>query len=308
MRDSTEKWLQQEDFIASGIGTNNKINLAIKDKRNQQYFIYRQDSDSATMTRIGVTSESNFADTNIQENHDYYYHISKIDLGLDIVTQASRGTAARYTPCFSRERISALKQLKNLDVLTSELRSFYSECKSEIKTEIEGGLSENETAAVFSLIISHGLAPYGNSSEFDFPEMLQEKYLNCGNYPWLLAGIFKILKGVNYPGKMQVIGFDGGIIGNHAQLIYQSDNGTSLLFDPTVGIIARISYLNLINGIAIPEKNIISLYSYWTSTLQDPTLHSYHWKVYVALQLGNYRPQDALYIRDVSKEHFEYEY
>jgi hypothetical protein len=301
-RSERESWLNNDSFFASGIGTREKINLALQNPSHNIYYIYRKGPDDHNLKLIGWTDKETYADTNILTNVEYSYQISGTMMRSDqLIPDEKKLLKASSQTCFAKARFLRLKNNESLAQLSTDLKSFYSGCKSEIEQIIGGPLTESETMAIFSMIISHNIAPYGRSSQIEIMDMLHEKSLNCGNYTWLLADIFKVLAGLDYPGEMAVIGFDGGTVGNHAQVIYKTDTGDTLLLDPTVGIVAKVSYDELTRGSPIPSSSFRSLYSYWTNPRQDPLINKYHWKVYFSLLLGLYQPKDSLYFYPVPK-------
>ena len=107
------------------------------------------------------------------------------------------------------------------------VESLFLNCRAELIKSLGVGfraLTDDDLKIVFATILAHELAPYGNSSVVDFDRLLSEPQLDCDNYA-ALAGHISALMGVlsERSVKFYVVGFDGGAVGNHAQIFYVRD-------------------------------------------------------------------------------------
>ena len=169
----------------------------------------------------------------------------------------------------------------------SSIRSAFVACTPELNDRMGNwDLDPDAIKVIFSSILANGLAPYGDNSVLEFPAILRQKNLNCLNYTAATAYLLRELEVKN--GRLFFLGFDGGKIGNHAQLLY-TINHSSLLVDPTVGVVAITDYNSLISGIPITREDVISFYS-------RKELLPFHDEVMAALISGSYRPSDVLYV------------
>ncbi len=153
-------------------------------------------------------------------------------------------------------------------------------------------LDENDLRLIFSTIVAYNLAPYGDSSAIELEEILHENRLQCSNYA-LASGYFNQLLNIDSNNiETRYIGWMGGYIGNHTQLIsINKSNGVNLLLDPTIGVIALTSYDEVASGKKVSENNIVD-FSY------RPGSKTLHDKIIFALLNGEYRPSDILYVFD----------
>jgi len=124
-------------------------------------------------------------------------------------------------------------------------------------------LQDIELFAVYSSFIAYSMATYGNSIKFEYKDLLREKKLDCDNYAMLTYYLF--LEGKNKYGrgndlKFKFVGWDGGAVGNHAQ-IFVSTKKTSILLDPSIGIVAITNFNTIASGIPVIDKNIFDFHT-----------------------------------------------
>ena len=86
---------------------------------------------------------------------------------------------------------------------------------------------------------------------------------------------------------LQFAGFDGGAIGNHAQ-VFLGDG--SLLLDPTIGLVAKVGYDEILDGKPVDEGQVLIFRQH-----NDGILESFEVKVWQAIVNGSYRPSDVIY-------------
>ncbi len=87
------------------------------------------------------------------------------------------------------------------------------------------------------------------------------------------------------------MGFDGGAIGNHAQMFVETTAG--LLLDPTIGLVARIGFNNLLQGKPLTGDQILLFRQH-----ADDNLEGFRNRVHDSILQGKYKPGDLLYFFD----------
>jgi hypothetical protein len=133
------------------------------------------------------------------------------------------------------------------------------------------------------------MAPYGNSVVFDLPSLLSDPVLDCDNYAALVGYFVRILV-PDAPNAFSVAGFDGGAVGNHAQVFLEVDEGRQVLVDPTIGLIAEQSFNDLLKGKFISAERIVVMHQH-----DDAQIDDFGNRVYYAIRDGKYQPSDLLY-------------
>lgn len=142
-------------------------------------------------------------------------------------------------------------------------------------------LSTDDLRAVLATIVAPRIAPYGNSKALTLPDIMKAEGLDCDNYVAFVA----LAVG---DAQMDFVGFEGGAVGNHAQIFYRNED-VALLLDPTIGLVARTDYNSLLQGGAIPGDEIVRFYP------GGETLQRFADKVLKAAIEGRYLPSDLLY-------------
>lgn len=154
----------------------------------------------------------------------------------------------------------------------------------------------------FCGLIAHELKPYGNSVAVTLNALLAETQLDCDNYAALTIRLFNIL--VPSPTTTwAIVGWNGGHIGNHAQIICrkapdaQGNGGGDWLIDPTIAFfLCGHSYDWFVSG-----KPCFMMYAKSLRWRSD-VCNALNTNVINALTLGKYRPSDALYyFTDIEK-------
>lgn len=145
----------------------------------------------------------------------------------------------------------------------------------------------------FAAICAFDLKAYGaEPSATDLPSLLASPTLACDDYVRLAWWFTTMMPQVNWaPAKIAALGWDKGAVGNHAQMMV-TDGSYTLLLDPTVGIVAQISYDSLLSG-----KVGAPLTSFWAYHPERP-IGAFEQTVRTAILQGHYTPSDALYYVD----------
>jgi hypothetical protein len=155
--------------------------------------------------------------------------------------------------------------------------------------------SEEQIKFGFCGVLAYDLKPYGDSGHgITLNRLLAQPTMVCDHYAALAWKLFLLM--VRKPTlKIAAVGWNGGAVGNHCQLISSTtlspgDGTGHWLVDPTVGIIqAGYDY----NWIASGRSCSADLRRdfYWRSGPTDRL----HGLVLAALAHGKYKPSDILY-------------
>jgi hypothetical protein len=148
-------------------------------------------------------------------------------------------------------------------------------------------LSEDVLKAAWCSVVAYGLAEYGpQPTTNDLTSLLLSPTLACNGYvtvTWRLLEEFGISTL-----KQVAVGWDGGAIGNHAQMLVL-DSSSNVLLDPTIGLVVDgVTMDGLVSG--VHYQNMHSFYDYERADLQ-----SFNQKVKNAVAEGLYLPNDAIY-------------
>lgn len=147
------------------------------------------------------------------------------------------------------------------------------------------GRPDDMIAAGFCAITAYDMKPYGACTARDLGGILDSAVLDCDNYCLLAWYLFTILK-PSTDVELAMVGWNGGAVGNHAQLLATIGDTSAWLLDPTIGLIAggatfnRICQGAPITAMTQPAGVRDSAYS---KTIRD------------ALSSGAYKPSDLLY-------------
>jgi hypothetical protein len=160
-------------------------------------------------------------------------------------------------------------------------------CSQEIDNAIGAwNLGQVERDAILATFVAYRFAPYGQSVAVTFDQLVREPALDCDNYAMFTGYLFRELQPDE---RLTYVGFDGGKIGNHAQA-FVTKNGSSVLLDPTVGIVGQISFDDLLMGRRpVPSRVLID------SRAPEAAVALLHSNVLAAVTGGGYKPSDLLY-------------
>ncbi|WOH48416.1 hypothetical protein [Bradyrhizobium sp. sBnM-33] len=161
----------------------------------------------------------------------------------------------------------------------------FSNCKPELAAALSDlGLDDDGLRVAFSGITAHSMAPYGASRASTLPDLMAAEKLTCIGYVFLASYFVKALLP---SAKIQIAGFDGGVIGNHSQMFVPAYR---LLLDPTIGLVAIATFDEVLSG-KIISGDAIRVFRVREST----DIEAFAGKVHAALLEGKYKPSDILY-------------
>lgn len=160
-------------------------------------------------------------------------------------------------------------------------------CAGEIEAAVGSWkLGQIERDAILATFVAHHFAPYGQSVAVTFEKLMTEEDLDCDNYAMLSGYLFRELQPEE---RLTYVGFDGGRIGNHAQA-FVIDGASSVLLDPTVGIVAHIGFDDLLMAHKLTPSNVLV-----DSRPPENAIAPLRANVLSAVLDGGYRPSDLLY-------------
>jgi len=209
-----------------------------------------------------------------------------VGLGSFQIIKKNKDVPRLRLACLSPQLVNQSKESGSIDLA-------FKACLPELKSILESrdiSVPDEAIKVIVASLISYKSALYGNSVATEFKTLLNEKLLDCDNYA-LLTGYFVPQI------QLRFVGFHGGAVGNHAQIIYPNPS-SPLLIDPTIGLIAATSYDDLMMGREIEPLKILNFNEQKSNSLKTFTP-----VVVDALLNGKYRPRDLLYYFE-SIEHF----
>jgi hypothetical protein len=162
-----------------------------------------------------------------------------------------RCTGAKKTEvaleCLTQASIAQVRAQGSVDVIMPA-------CSQQLRQALGedfGTIDDDLVRVVLATVAAGNFADYGASSAIKYEDIARADHLNCGNTIFLVGYLF----GSVDTEKIRPVGFDGGVVSNHAQLLY-IDGGRSLLLDPTIGLVAHVDFDDLMRGWRVPSTKI----------------------------------------------------
>jgi hypothetical protein len=230
----------------------------------------------------GIILESGFGI--IEKSHDRLF----AGKPRDISEETSR--------MFPKAVFNSFKDSTSSEAFIGQMRMWYKKSRETIGKWF-GTNDEEMKTLMFACLVSHYFAPYGNSTAVTLDKLISEDSLDCDNYCLLAIYIFKNMCH-HHVGEVAMVGFDGGAVGNHAQIIYTAGD-KSFLLDPTYGIMAPVSFDDLLMGKKVDSSTMIVFTRIWARKF----LKELSVATCSAISDGAYRPSDLLYF-DTDINHY----
>lgn len=146
-------------------------------------------------------------------------------------------------------------------------------------------------ALAFAAVLAFDLKPYGPATTSNLAAILASPTLNCDEYAVLAVEFFRMVK----PGstsKPALVGWNGGAVGNHAQVVCETPGQPPILCDPTIGVLAHGLSLDLLcKGFRAPAGHVASFFGFASRA----NIATFEPLVRNALLQGQYRASDLLY-------------
>jgi hypothetical protein len=139
----------------------------------------------------------------------------------------------------------------------------YEACRDELMHSLPesfASLSECQRQLIFCCVVAHCLAPFGDSTAQNLEDMLDAPMLNCGNYGLLAVMLSQRLLAASTDEPdcaVHLVGWEGGLMGNHQQLFALADGCPTVLMDPTVGLFATQDFDSVASGHAVPPETMV---------------------------------------------------
>jgi hypothetical protein len=208
-------------------------------------------------------------------------------VALALALAPAAGIAAQPAPgafdrlaCLAPDVIAAVRG----DV--HQAKAAYAACRDELHRKLGAmQLTPAQEQVAFAAVLAQGMAPYGSSRSVRLEDLLRDKAMDCDNYA-ILTGYLAREFGV---ATLSFAGFDGGAVGNHAQLFYAQPH-EELLLDPTIGMVARVDFNHLLQGKPVAAADLKVFRQH-----DDPAIDAFARTVSGAVRDGKYLPSDLLY-------------
>jgi hypothetical protein len=208
---------------------------------------------------------------------------------------AAAGAALEAAPLRGGEPTATTLDTERLTCLTprriarvradpDHLAQVYRRCRPELVRKIPFARPGLQRRAALASLVAYAMAPYGPSKAMALAPLLSASTMNCGNYGWMTFHLVRRAWGERQALRLWQAGWDHGAVGNHAQ-VHVGD----LLLDPTIGVVARVRYEQILDG--RPVSRLVAF-------AHRDDIHEFALRVVDALRHGRYRPADVLYRQD----------
>lgn len=167
---------------------------------------------------------------------------------LDPDNFTDRGLSGRQTSFFSTAQLSGLSldisQISGL--FASERGRFIGILGAEFST-----MPENHVRMAFAMLAAHEMKMFGAGGALELPDLLAAASLDSDGYALLAWHLFNALVPGGNP-DVVMLKWNGGIVGEHSQLLISAPGTKALLVDPTIGLLALTTgYNELVGGEAV---------------------------------------------------------
>lgn len=177
----------------------------------------------------------------------------------------------------------------------TNLESIYQACKPGLQSINSGAFAsqpDDHLRFAFCAFTAFDLKPYIGSMAYSLRDLMMEDGLDCDNYVRLAWYFFQIMR-PKAPSEITAVGWEGGAIGNHAQMQIKTSGHPPMYCDPTIGVMVHnVDFDKLCLGHQVPASNIYSIYHFNAR----PEVAQLHTNTLGALTGGTYRASQLLYI------------
>jgi hypothetical protein len=196
--------------------------------------------------------------------------------------------------------------LSDIQANPGKVVQYYAAMAADFKNRLGpnfGMFTEPTFHLMFCALVAFEMKPYGSSTAIQLSDCLAAPVLNCGNYPALAVQ----LQALNWPSDGTIIdflGWNGGAVGNHAQLYATSPPvNAGVLIDPTIGLfVSCCGYDLLCAGYKFPSGNLSSWFS-WDAGKRTALasqgigedISAFNNTIISAIENGSYKASDTLY-------------
>lgn len=153
------------------------------------------------------------------------------------------------------------------------------------------GQCEDHLRLAFCSVVAFDLKPYGASLALSLRDLLAEDALDCDNYVRLAWHLFNLMRPLS-PTNVAAVGWNGGAIGNHAQLQARTPGSPDIYLDPTIGLVVFGCGLDsLCRQFPFQPQHLKSFFGFNSR----PSISAFDPVVRQAIQGGQYKASDLLY-------------
>jgi hypothetical protein len=214
---------------------------------------------------------------------------------------AAVGAAAAGLPLVPWKKRRHYCHRHRLDALTPDrvervrhdletIRDVFADCQPELTADLGppfADLPAPDLPLVFCTLLAHAMAPYGESSARDLPDLLTAPALHCGNYPVLMAHLYERLDPAGLP--IALIGWQSHFVGAH-DLAYRPhpDAGRCLFLDPTAALVVRAPFDDVAAGRRVDPDRIACF------ACREPEVPNALWMAR-AFAEGKFKPSELVY-------------
>ncbi len=153
------------------------------------------------------------------------------------------------------------------------------------------GQAEDHLRLAFCSVVAFDLKPYGESTALSLRDLMSASLLDCDNYVALAWRLFKLMRPLSDT-MIAAVGWNGGAVGNHAQMQARTAGSPDIYLDPTIGLVVYGCSLD-----ALCRQHIFAP-QYLKSFLSynpRPEIATIDCAVRTAIPGGGYKASDLLY-------------
>jgi hypothetical protein len=185
--------------------------------------------------------------------------------------------------------------LASLQSNPDSIRAHWAATKAQFKADLGpyfASQCDSHLALALCSVVAFEYRPYGSSRARSLEALLNEPQLDCDNVVSLAWELYTIIY-PRTPSRITAVGWDGGAVGNHAQLQASTPGSTDIMLDPTIGLCVRgINVAPICNGFMVP---MTSLKSFWAYSPKPP-LTAFEPVVRGAFIGGQFEVEHLLYL------------
>jgi len=192
--------------------------------------------------------------------------------------------------------MSYLSAASQADIIANPetITSYYGQCRVSFVASLGtsfAGQCEDHLRLAFCSVVAFDLKPYGSSASRGLKALMADAALDCDNYVSLAWELFYLMRPLT-PTKVTALGWNGGAVGNHAQMQAQTAGSPDILLDPTIGLVVHgFNFDALCKGIPFSSQFLKSFWAFSPKT----NIQTFEQNVRNAITGGQYKASDLLY-------------
>lgn len=174
------------------------------------------------------------------------------------------------------------------------ISAVYASARAPFVQQMGAGFSaqcEDHIRLAFCSLVAWDLKPYQGSLTHTLRGLMAAPGLDCDNYVSLAWHLFYLMRPLSNT-QVAAVGWNGGAVGNHAQMQAITPGSPDIYLDPTIGLaVTGCSIDALCKGFKFQPQHIAS----WASFNDRPEVTQLRSKVLAAVQSGTYDVSDLLF-------------